>query len=390
MTASTDVAHASLWRSPTIRAVFVTTLAGFTGFSATLGALPLWAAQHGHAPGVVGTLTGVLLAATVATQLAAGALMRRWSARGLLVTGALLMGAPAPLYLVATDLPALYALSVVRGVGFALLTVVGAVVIPRAAPRGRQGEAIGIYGLSAALPHMLVVPAATALTLGGRFTVVACTAALPLLVPLVARRLPDDVVGAAGEAGVLGRTARRLVLPATTLFLVTLCGGGLVTVLPLQLPDGAVATVALFAYGATGTLARWRVGHLTDRVGTRVVTPVLLAAGTAGLVALALGLAAGGAVPLVAGAALFGVAFGALQSTTLDVSLARVPAHAAPSASSVWNAAFDAGTAAGAALLGFLAGTWLGGPAALGVGALGLAVVGVVALGGAVRDRGAP
>ncbi|WP_066586808.1 MFS transporter [Cellulomonas timonensis] len=393
MTATSTEAR-SLWRSSTVRALFATNLLGFVSFSATLGALPLRAAQHGHPEAVVGTVTGVMLTVTVATQLVAGSLMRRWGVRTLLLVGAVLMGAPSPLYLVASDLGSLYVLSAFRGVGFALLTVVGAVAIPRAAPRQRQGEAIGIYGLSAAIPNMLVVSAATALTLDGRFAVVAWLAAAPLLAPLVARGLPADRVGAGpgpgtGGQGSLVPTLRRLLLPTVTLFLVTLCGGGLVTVLPLQRPDGAVVAVALLVYGATGTIARWRVGHVTDRHGHRLVTPLLLATGAAGLAAVALGLGGGGAggatAALVAGAGLFGVAFGALQSVTLDVSLARVPTAHAPTASSVWNAAFDGGTAAGAALRGYLAGTAVGGPAAMGAGALGLALVGVLAV--ASRDR---
>ncbi|WP_182113211.1 MULTISPECIES: MFS transporter [unclassified Actinotalea] len=391
MSARAAAASQSLWRSAVVRAVFLTNLAGFVSFSATLGALPLRAAQLGHPEAVVGTVTGVMLAVTVATQLVAGALMRRWSVRTLLVAGAVLLGAPSPAYLLVDDLGSWYVLSAVRGVGFALLTVVGAVAIPRAAPRERQGEAIGIYGLSAAIPNMVVVSATTALTLDGRFPVVAWFAAAPLLA-LVVRGLPRDRVGAEpgrrDGRGALGPTVRRLLLPTATLFLVTMCGGGLVTVLPLQRPDGPVAAVALLVYGATGALARWRVGHLTDRRGHRVVTPVLLVLGTAGLAAVALGLRdadVGGTASLVVGAGLFGVAFGALQSVTLDVSLARVPDAHAPTASSVWNAAFDGGTAAGAALLGFLAGAAVGGPAAVGAGALGLGVLAVVSV--MSRDR---
>jgi hypothetical protein len=57
-------------------------------------------------------VTGVLLLGTVAAELAASALMKRYRYRTLLVAGAVLMGIPGgPLVMIA-------AVSVVRGFGF--------------------------------------------------------------------------------------------------------------------------------------------------------------------------------------------------------------------------------------------------------------------------------
>jgi predicted MFS family arabinose efflux permease len=58
---------------------------------------------------------------------------------------------------------------------------------------------------------------------------------------------------------------------------------------------------------------------------------------------------------VLVGAAVFGAGFGAVQNLTLLAAFARAGEHGTTSASSVWNAAFDAGTAAGALALGVLA-----------------------------------
>ncbi|WP_324651727.1 MFS transporter [Georgenia sp. H159] len=384
---TTTARPGSLWRVPGIRAMFLANIAGFLSFFLTLGALPAWAAANGHPRTVVGTVSTAMLLATLATQASAPALMRAVRTRTLVIAGLLLLGVPSPLYLVATELWSLYGLSVVRGVGFGLLTVIGAVVIPQAAPRERQGEAIGIYGLAAAVPNMFAVSLGAALTLSGSFVWVAGLAAVPVLA----------LLGCGGvtagrqqtEPGLLRRlpgVVRRLLLPSTLLFLVTLSGGGLVTVLPLELPEGSVAALTLLLFGATGTVARWRVGRVTDRIGHRVVEPVLTTLGVLGLGLLAVGLHTGSTAALMVGAALFGVAFGALQSVTLDVSMRRAPGDPA-TVSAVWNAAFDGGTAVGAAVIGYLAGTALGAAWAMGLGALGLAVVLAVVI-SRLRARG--
>ncbi|HJX42757.1 MAG TPA: MFS transporter, partial [Geodermatophilus sp.] len=70
--------------------------------------------------------------------------------------------------------------------------------------------------------------------------------------------------------------------------------------------------------------------------------------------AVALGLEATDAVVL-AGAAVFGAGYGAVQNLTLVAAFARAGEGGSTAASALWNASFDAGTAAGALALGLVA-----------------------------------
>jgi predicted MFS family arabinose efflux permease len=85
-----------------------------------------------------------------------------------------------------------------------------------------------------------------------------------------------------------------------------------------------------------------------------------------GLAALAAGLWTEVDVLLVAGAAVFGTAYGAVQNLTLVVAFARVRGNGASTVSAVWNAAFDTGTGIGAVVVGALAASGMGVPMALG------------------------
>ena len=123
------------------------------------------------------------------------------------------------------------------------------------------------------------------------------------------------------------------------------------------------------------------MGRFADRTGTHLLLPGTVLLGVVGLAALAAGLRQEVDVLLLAGAAVFGTAYGAVQNLTLVVAFAHARGHGASTVSAVWNAAFDMGTGIGAVVVGALAVTGMGVPMALGAcaaliaGCLPLAVI---------------
>jgi predicted MFS family arabinose efflux permease len=370
----------SLWQLTAVRHLFVVTLLGFSSFGLTLAALPTWAGQGGASHRTAGLVTTVMLATTVATQGLVPAMIVRLGSGPALALGLLLLGAPAPLYGLSAHLGVLLPVSVVRGTGFALLTVIGAALTGSVAPPERHGESVGLYGLAIALPNLLGVPAGVALTQSGHFSLVAILAASPVLaIPLAVRsgfgrrvrsfdppsgpETPESTAKAGREL-----SSRQVVLltlaPAIVLLLVTAAGGGLVTFLSIQRPTGALAATGLLVFGAAAALARWRVGALVDRVGPRVLLPASVLATVSGFAGVALCLLGGASYDLLllGSAFVFGLGYGAAQNITLVIAFARAGAAGAPTASAVWNAAFDTGTALGAVAVGSLADAGLGLP----------------------------
>lgn len=104
------------------------------------------------------------------------------------------------------------------------------------------------------------------------------------------------------------------------------------------------------------TLGRWLVGGLSDRYGTGPFIWSLLAVAALALAGIAYGLWQRDAIALIGGAALLGLAYGALQTVTLVRCYADAGEENRPSASVVWNVGFDVGTGLGAALIGAMAG----------------------------------
>ena len=355
MAQGTTGSRPSLWRLPAVRALAGATVLGFTSFTLTLASLPAYAVAGGAATDIAGLVTAVFLAATVAGQSAVPALTARFGPGPVLAVGLVALGAPSPLYAVDDGLLWLSAVSAVRGLGFAVLTVLGATLAARVAPPERRGESIGLYGLAIAVPNLAFVPAGVALVLGGHAAWMAWLAAAPVLaLPLV----PGVVRGVRAEPRTGTSSSRAAVLaalaPSGVLLVVTLAGGGLVTFLPIERPDGVLATATLLLFGITAALGRWRAGVLADRAGTRLLLPLALLLSAGGMAVVALGLSAG-AGWVLAGAAIFGAGYGAVQNLTLLTAFARAGEGGATAASAMWNASFDTGTAVGALVLGLVA-----------------------------------
>jgi predicted MFS family arabinose efflux permease len=350
--------RASLLRSRSMQALIGVTVLGFTSYCLTLASLPVYAVAGGAAESTAGVVTAVFLAVTIVGQGAVPALTTRFGVGPVLVAGLIAMGVPSPFYVLDDGLAWICALSAVRGAGFAVLTVLGATLAARVAPRERRGESIGLYGLGIAIPNLIAVPGGVALVLDGHVAWLSWLAASPvlgvLLVPLLLRSVapqPDPGPVGAGRAAVLAALA-----PSVVLFVVTLAGGGLVTLLPIERPDGVLATAALLLFGSTGAVTRWRAGTLSDRLGTRLLLPLALVVAAVGMVLTAVGLTEGGAGGWVlTGAAVFGAGFGAVQNLTLVSAFARAGEGGTTTASAMWNASFDAGTATGALALGVVA-----------------------------------
>ena len=162
-------------------ALVAVSLTAFSGYAALLAVAPAWAVEGGTNEAGAGLVNGVLLAATVATQLFVPRLLRRFGTTPVLVTGLVLLGAAAPAYVLSDALVPVLAWSAVRGMGFGIVTVLGSTIVAHLVPPERRGEAIGVYGLAVAAPMVLLMPTSVAVADRFGYGWVFAVASLPLL-----------------------------------------------------------------------------------------------------------------------------------------------------------------------------------------------------------------
>ena len=340
------------------RPVVLLTLVAFaalSGFQLLLSVVPLYADEAGGGSSGAGLATATFMLSTVLAQIQMPRILGRYGYPRALTGGLLFLGVPAFFYAYASSLAPILAVTLVRGVGFGVITVVFAALIVGLAPPGRRGEALGLLGVAITLPNIFCN--ALGLWMVDRFGYEAVFM-LGGLAPLIGLVMISGIRSAAptGEeragdgffAGLRRAPLRRIFLLFAT---ATMAGGVVVTFLPLAVPGVGVfsAASALLLIGVASTASRWWAGRFGDRRDPRL----LLAPG---LLACALGMAGLplGGVVLAVGAVAFGVGFGLLQNATLILMMERVSKSEYGLGSTLWNAAFDAGTGLGAFAFGFV------------------------------------
>ncbi|WP_069814596.1 MFS transporter [Streptomyces sp. TP-A0874] len=363
----TQRARESVIRAPGIPHLLVVVVCCFSGFALLLPVSPAWAVSGGADEFGAGLVTAVLMAATVLAQLCVKATLRRLGWSRTLALGAILLGLPAPLQALSDQLPPILLTTAFRGAGFGIITVCGSTAAAVLAPRGRQGAAIGLYGLAVALPQVVLTPAGPWLV--GAFSlpaIIAC-AVVPVLAlpwtPALGRAVEARADSPAPHADRQQPTApsttvlRRILLPLAVLLTVTAAGGAVLTFAPQFTASPVLAAASLLALTATAAAARWGCGYLADRIAPRPINCVLTLAACAGLLLIAVTIGSESvAIPLLlTGLLLLGVAYGGLQSVTLVQAFDHAGTENRHTTSVAWNIGYDAGTGVGALTLGLAA-----------------------------------
>jgi MFS family permease len=380
---------------PGMRSLVTMTMTGFSGYAVLLPVAPLWARVGGAGTGGSGLVNGVLLLFTVITQLSMPRALRRFGWAPVVTAGMVLLGVPAVLYVVSNALGPVLVLSAARGVGFGVLTVTGSSAVAALVTPQRRGEAIGVYGLAVAVPNLVLLPAGPWIAERIGFWVIFVISALPLAGVPAALRLaaqlrgtsPAQVELAAGPSPAGDSTAaayRHLLRPTVLLTSVTLAGGAALTFVPQMTRGSVLGALGLLVMGVLTALGRWRAGPLADRYGAqRFLWPLLLVAagGTTLLGWSVTDVDRTRAGIFLTGAAVLGLAYGALQNLTLVVAFAVVSRRHHNLASAVWNVGFDAGTALGSVAVGLIAARTSFAVAFLAAACLAVAVVPLAAVG---------
>ena len=382
-------AHPARLISGRLALVLMSSFGALTSFYLLLSVTPMYAMSAGAGSAEAGLVTGSLMLATVLAEFASARLMKRFGYRTVFAAGALLLGGPALALLGPHSVGTIVAVSIARGIGFGLNTVVIGALVATSLPPERRGEGIGLAGVVACVPAIVALPSGVWLAQNTGYAVViaitaasalAPLAAVPWLVGLADRQAgPDpDAVPPAGLLASLRSGGQRR--PALVFAATTVSAGVVAAFLPLAAGvSGSVAAAGLFAQAVASTVSRWWAGRHGDRHGhAGLLVPGLLTAATG--MTLLIWVAAPAA--LIAGMCLFGIGFGITQNVTFALLIDRAPVTGYGTASALWNLAYDAGYGAGPAVFGVFV-VYTGYPAAFAL--TGMLIL--AALVPAIRDR---
>src|SRR5437763_5810233 len=308
----------------TAAGVFCATLSAFVAAGAALPVLPPFVRGPVHAGDVaVGVVIGAFSVSAIVVRPLAGQLADRRGRQPVMLAGTLLTAAAGALLLAPASLPLVLVSRLIMGAGEGLLFTAGSAWIVDLAPEERQGQVIGLFGLSV-WGGMTVGPLIGDQLLGG-FGYDAgwvTMAVVPLVGGLIAWRLSEPARPAtAHERGRL--VPRAVVVPGASLALANAGYATMAAFVVLELARRGIGhgAVVFTAYAAAVVISRLLLGHLPDAIGARRSAVLAGAAEAAGLAVIAVAsswpLAAVGAVVMGTGFSLLypALALAVVQAT---------------------------------------------------------------------------
>lgn len=321
---------------------------GFASFYLLLSVVPEYALRGGSGPTGAGLCTGALMVTTVAVQPLVPRLLSAVGKRVTLAAGGLLLGLPCLALGLSDRLPALMALSLLRGCGFGIVVVTGVSAVAELTPAAKWGKGLGLYGAVVGVAGIIGSPSGLWIVHRAGFDWAFIAGAIATAAVLV---------GACGATATrpaprtrrdaLSGAVRKLTPPFLIEGASTMAYGIVFTFLPLTVGHAPAwtAPAALLAVQAACTLSRLLSGTFVDRHGgAALLAPAIIttAAGVATAVFPT------NPVTVIVGMAVFGAGFGIIQNASLVVMLHASRDVGVNVGSVAWNLAFDAGTGAGA------------------------------------------
>lgn len=316
---------------------------------------PVYLNQLGASDIVLGWITTITTIAALLIRPFCGLLLDRFGRKGVLLTGVFLMAVSVAVYPFFTLISVIFAIRFLHGLAWGVASTASQTVASDVIPSRRFAEGMGMFALSASLA--LAIAPGLALELFNNFGIVAVVlvalGALCLIFVLAfsMKYQKQEKPQSFHRAGIF---ERKSLLPATIVFFLTMCYGGLTTFLALHASSQGVDGIGVFftAYAIAVALTRPVLGKVVDQKGYGVIIIPGLIAMVASLVLLSF---ADTLVLFVLVAVLYGFGFAACNSTLQAMAVAGVPYGRRGAANATYLVGFDSGIGVGALLAGMIA-----------------------------------
>jgi MFS family permease len=336
-----------------IAGVFLAALCGFLAIGAALPVLPSFVRGPLHASNLaVGVVVGAFALTSVVCRPLAGRQADGRGRRIVLVAGSCAMALGGALYLLSDSVATLIAARLVVGAGEGAVYTAGATWAVDLVPEGRQGLALGLFGLAVWGGLSLGPLAGELLRAGvGYDAVWILTAALPLAGAVIASRVPEAARRRSSEKRRLGLFPRVAWRPGAALALANIGYAALAGFVVLHLRHrgigGGASVFTVFALAVFAS--RLAFSHLPDRLGPRRTATAAGVLEALGLVIIALAKS----LPVaLAGALVVGAGFAMLFPSLALMVVGEVGEDARGSALGAFTAFFDLGVGLGGPLAG--------------------------------------
>ena len=345
-----------IWTRNFIAAAFVN-LFIFLSFQMIFPTLPLYVKSLGGSDAVIGLVMGIFTAATLVSRPTAGILLDRIGKKKVLLCGLAVFTVMVCLYGLVNSIALIILVRLGHGLGWGLAGTSTATIAAEIIPKSRFAEGMGWFSLANGL-SMAFAPA-LGIYLGGLcglrnvFFIAAAIAFVSFCVGLFIKCRHRK--GAQLSKRLKIEIYEKSVIPAAVLmFCLSFSFGSIISFLPLFAYSQGIEKIGVFfsVYAAVILVTRPAVGKIVDRFGFDVtIIPGFLLVLAATLILSE----ASVLKEFLLVAVVYGIGFGALQTTIQTMAVRDVPHYRLGAANATLFTGLDLGTGIGVVVLGIVA-----------------------------------
>lgn len=327
----------------------------FSTFQFSMTAIPFYTLSIGGNTWDIGLVAGIMAMSSTPARLFAGQLVDRIGRKPVLYVSAGVLILSTLLYQVAHNIPALFLVRLIHGIGFGAVHTTATILISDITPKQRWGEGQGYFTGLTILSLAISPPLGFVLYEKAGFTwVFFATTLIAISTLVLALFIPETVKKAAKLPSLTSARSiieRGSLLPASILALTTWGHGAIVAFLPLFTAERHILNPGLYftMMAVVGIVSRGILGKLSDRYGRGLVLVPGLLFAAAGLVTLHF---TTNTPMLMLAGLLFGLGFSTVSPIILALTAERVQPERRGTAMGMVSASNDLGITVGSFIAG--------------------------------------
>ena len=332
----------------------------FFGFQMLMPTLPIYVKSIGGANAVIGWIIGLSTIASLLIRPFSGIALDKFGRRGVLLVGGGITLLVTLAYMWVPIVGIILALRFFHGLGWGAVSTASSTVATDVIPKTRFGEGMGFFSLSSSLAMAIAPGVGLSIMTDYHITGLALSSAgfgvIAMLLALFIRYRPVEKQDA-GKKEKKAPYERSSIRPSVIMFFVTASYGSITGFISLYAIDCGITNIGFFflIFAVAMVISRPLFGRLIDRIGfSAAIYPGLIL-----LVAAMTLLSQATALPVFLIAAfLYGIGFGAAQSSLQTMSVIDAPSDRFGAANATFFTGFDGGIGFGAVIAGIAASAW--------------------------------
>lgn len=325
----------------------------FFSFQMLLPTLPIYVKKLGGTNSVIGLVTGIFVVSSVIIRPISGLLLDKLGRKKVFLVGLLVFILSVFSYSLLPFISVILIIRFIHGFGWGAVSTASSTIASDNIPKERFGEGMGYFSLTSSLAMAIAPVIGLSLISKYSFNVLFYVSTILAVLGLITTfKLKYKKIENKEQSKIKGSLYEKSsIYPSIIIFFVTVTYGALTSFLPLYAAEKGIQNIGMFftVYAAALFISRPLFGKVIDKLGfDYTIIPGLICI----IVAMVLLSNASNMHMFLITAFIYGIGFGATQSSLQTMSIAGVPSERLGAANATFLTAFDCGIGLGSIILG--------------------------------------